>query len=212
MLLFTQFGTIMTNIDISSLRIEGDQLFIKKILVPEISDSVMNWFNDQQLMKYYTNSRRQITKDTLLSAIEEGEKKGNQFTFGIYHKDKSNLIGTLKLGPINFNHKTSDLVALIGNRDYLGKGLAPKAIALGNELAFNYFDIRKLYGGMYESNIPSIKAYLRAGWLVEARLKGQYLVDGNVEDRIEVACFNPKYFNKEYIQIIKDRQKLFYTV
>ncbi len=148
----------MTDIELNDIRIEGEQLYIKKIAVTEITDRVMEWFNDEQLMKYYTNSRRQITKESLLTAIEDGEKKGNQFTFGIYHKDDDVLIGTLKIGPINFNHKTSDLVALIGDRHYLGKGLAPKAIALGNKLAFDHFDIRKLYGGMYESNIPSIKA------------------------------------------------------
>lgn len=202
----------MADIDLNSIRIEGEQLYIKKIRVSEITDRVMDWFNDDQLMKYYTNSRRQITKESLLCAIEDGEKKGNQFTFGIYHKEDNVLIGTLKLGPINFNHKTSDLVALIGDRNYLGRGLAPKAIALGNELAFEYFDIRKLYGGMYESNIPSIKAYLRAGWLVEARLKGQYMVDGKAEDRIEVGCFNPKYFTEETIREIKEKQSAYYTL
>ena len=202
----------MKNIDVRSVRIEGELLYIKKIMVSEITDRVMDWFNDDQLMKYYTNSRRQITKESLLTAIEDGEKNGNQFTFGIYHKDGDVLIGTLKIGPINFNHKTSDLVALIGDRNYLGKGFAPKAIALGNKLAFDHFDIRKLYGGMYESNIPSIKAYLRAGWLVEARLKGQYVVDGKAEDRIEVACFNPKYFSEKYINAIKEKQALFYSI
>ena len=202
----------MTDIDLNSIRIEGDQLYIKKIKVAEITKRVMDWFNDDQLMKYYTNSRRQITKISLLSAIEDGEKKGNQFTFGIYHKEENILIGTLKIGPINFNHKTSDLVALIGDRNYLGRGFAPKAITLGNKLAFDYFDIRKLYGGMYESNVPSIKAYLKAGWLVEARLKGQYVVDGKTEDRIEVGCFNPKYFSEEIIQEIKEKQSSYYTV
>lgn len=198
--------------DLNIIKIEGEQLFIKKILVSEITDHVMDWFNDAQLMKYYTNSRKQITKDSLLSSIEDGEKKGNQFTFGIYHKDNDVLIGTLKLGPINFIHKTSDLVALIGDRNYLGKGLAPQAILMGNKLAFEYFDIRKLYGGMYESNVPSIKAYLRAGWLVEARLKGQYLVDGISEDRIEVACFNPNYFSDDFINEVKERQSAYYSL
>lgn len=202
----------MTNIDLNSVIIEGDQLYIRKILVSEITERVMDWFNDAQLMKYYTNSRRQITKESLLDSIEDGEKKGNQFTFGIYDKDKDVLIGTLKIGPINFVHKTSDLVALIGDRNYLGKGLAPKAIALGNKLAFDYFDIRKLYGGMYESNIPSIKAYLRAGWIIEARLKGQYMVDGKSEDRIEVGCFNPRYFSEDTLRELKERQTLYYSI
>lgn len=182
----------------------GNELYLKKITINDITDNVLSWFNDQELMKFYTNSKKEITREILLSSIENGEKIGNQFTYGIYHLENDHLIGTIKLGPINFIHKTSDLVALIGDRNYLGKGLSVEAIMLGNELAFNEFDIRKLFGGMYESNIPSIKAYRRAGWIVEGRLKGQFLVDNRSEDRILVGCFNPKYFSLNEIQEIKE--------
>ena len=92
---------------------------------------------------------------------------------------------------------TSDLVALIGDRDYLGLGLAKEAIALGNVMAFEQHDIRKLYGGMFAAHIASIKAYTAAGWVIEGSLKGQYLVEGKPMDRVLVACFNPKYFPAE---------------
>jgi hypothetical protein len=49
---------------------------------------------------------------------------------------------------------------------------------------------------MYETNISSIKSYTKAGWVIEGRLSGHYLVDGNQIDRILVGCFNPKYFKE----------------
>lgn len=182
----------------------GKELYLKKITVDDITEDVLAWFNDKNLMKFYTNSKKQITREALLSSIVNGEKNGNQFTYGIYHIEDDKLIGTIKLGPINFIHRTSDLVALIGDRNYLGKGLSVVAIKLGNELAFQEFDIRKLFGGMYESNIPSIKAYRRAGWIVEGRLKGQFLVENKSEDRILVGCFNPKYFSSSKIKELKE--------
>jgi RimJ/RimL family protein N-acetyltransferase len=48
---------------------------------------------------------------------------------------------------------------------------------------------------MYENNISSIKCYTRAGWYIEGRLKGYYLVDGKSMDRVLVSCLNPKYFS-----------------
>jgi ribosomal-protein-alanine N-acetyltransferase len=191
-------------------KIKGARLTLKQIEVNDITDKVLSWFEDEELMKFYTNSRKKITKDDLLSSINEGKDKGTLFTFGIYHNTDSLLIGTIKIGPINFNHKTSDLVALIGDRNYLGKGFAVDAITLGNQMAFEEFDIRKLYGGMYISNIPSIKAYTKSGWLIEGRLKGQFLVEGKAEDRILVACFNPKYFSEEELnEIKKDENRYF---
>ena len=103
------------------------------------------------------------------------------------------------MGPINKIHNSSDLVTLIGDSRRYGKGIGTEAIALGIKLAFEKYDIRKLFGGMYASNIASIKAYTRAGWIVEGILTGHYLNNGNNEDRILVGCFNPNYFTKEEI-------------
>lgn len=186
--------------------IKGDNLYLKEIRIEDITDSVVLWFEDEELMKFYTTSKNKITREGLIKSIEDGKEKGNVYTFGIFTIEEELLIGTIKLGPINFFHRTADLVVLIGNRSFLGKGLAVEAIRLGNQLAFEEFDIRKLYGGMYISNIPSIKAYTRAGWLVEGKLKGQFLVDGKNEDRILVGCFNPKYFSQEELNLIKENE------
>ncbi|HOZ76820.1 MAG TPA: GNAT family protein [Ferruginibacter sp.] len=185
---------------------QSERVFIKEIEINDFTDRVMAWFEDEELMRYYSNSRNSITRESLLQSIADGKKNGNVFTFGIYDNTTSVLIGTLKLGPINHSQKISDLVALIGDRDFLGKGLAVEAIKLGNALAFEEYDIRKLFGGMYESNIPSIKAYTRAGWIIEGRLKGHYLVEGKNEDRILVGCFNPAYFTTEELAKLKENE------
>lgn len=187
----------------------GDRVYLQEIKKADITDDVMKWFQDEDLMKFYTSSKQTITKDKLLYAIDEGKEKGNLFTFGIFTVEDNILIGTIKLGPIHPVHKTSDLVILIGNRNYLGKGLAVDAIRLGNDLAFEEYDIRKLHGGMYESNIPSIKAYTRAGWLIEGRLKGFYWVENKNEDRILVGCLSPKYFEQEEIDEVSANQNRF---
>ena len=191
-------------------RIAGERLYIKEIEIEELTDPVMAWFSDSELMKYYTNSRRVITKDTLVASIERGKRDGDTFTYGIYDIERELLIGTLKLGPINKIHKTSDLATLIGDRSFLGKGLAPEAIRLRVELAFSVYDLRKLYGGMYASNVASIKAYCRAGWLIEGRLKGFYQVEGRNEDRVLVGCFNPKYFSEPEIEDVRRKQGEYY--
>jgi RimJ/RimL family protein N-acetyltransferase len=188
-------------------RYVGERIYLNEIRQTDITDDVMKWFEDEDLMRFYTSSRQKITKDKLLHSIEDGKAKGNLFTFGIFTIEDDTLIGTIKLGPIDQVQKTSDLVTLIGNRNFLGKGLSVEAIKLGNKLAFTEFDIRKLYGGMYESNIPSIKAYTRAGWLIEGRLKGFYWVENRNEDRLLVGCFNPEYFDQKEIDQVAEDQK-----
>lgn len=172
----------------------SERLFMRKLNPEDVSTEMSLWFADNELMRYYTNSKKVITIESIKNSIIEGANNGTLFTYGIFFKENTKLIGTIKIGPINLHHKISDLVVLIGDIDYHGKGLAIEAIKLGNQIAFDEYDIRKLFGGMYESNTSSIKAYTRAGWVIEGKLKGHYLVDEQPQDRILVGCFNPKYF------------------
>lgn len=180
--------------------IQGNHIGVRKLSGDDISDAMMDWFQDEDLMRYYTNSKQVITKEILLDAIRKGEADKNNFTYGIFDLESHAIIGTLRLGPINIHHKTSDLVVLIGNKAFHGKGLAIEAIQLGNKIAFETHELRKLFGGMYASNKSSIKAYLRAGWIVEGIRKAQYWNNGKHEDRIEVGCFNPAIFSDDFIQ------------
>lgn len=172
----------------------GDRIYLKKIEISEIDDRFMSWFSDESLMKYYTNSKNEITRESIINYILEGENNKTSYTYGIYEILSGRCIGTIKIGPINNTHKISDLVVLIGDKNYHNKGIATEAIKLGNGIAFNIHGIRKLFGGMYENNIASIKAYVNAGWVIEGKLRGHYFDNEIPIDRILVGCFNPKYF------------------
>ncbi len=47
-----------------------------------------------------------------------------------------------------------------------------------------------------ENNFGSIKAYCRAGWIIEGVIRGRYLVDNEPMDQILVSCNNPLFFPK----------------
>lgn len=187
-----------------------NDLKLKLLQGSELLEEDVRWFDDSDLMKYYTNSKRSYTTEQVVQSIVDQQNDLIAFTYGIYYGNK--LIGTVKVGPINHVHKISDLVVLIGDKNYHGKGLAVQAIKLGNEVAFEKHGIRKLYGGMYAGNLSSIKAYLRANWMVEGRLKGFYQVDGKSEDRILVTCLNPKYFNEQEFSELRSREQEFLEI
>ena len=170
------------------------KIHLRPLQINDINDDYCEWYlNNDGHLNYFTGSGRKFDKEILIQDFEEGIKSGKWFYYLILSENNT-PIGNVKIGPIDIKNKTSDLVCLIGNRSFLGQGLAAKAISIANEIAFKEYDIRRLHGGMYASNIPSIKAYTRSGWVIENTLKGYYWVDGKPEDRVCVACFNPTYF------------------
>jgi len=172
---------------------EGERIYLRRLLKTDIDDQYLSWFDNNKLMKFYTNTMRNFTKEKIVEELNSAET-AQTYIYGIFTKESNVCIGNARIGPINLTHMISDLVVLIGHTEFHGKGLASEAISLGNNIAFNKFSIRKIYGGMHESNVASIKAYTRAGYVIEGKLKGQYLVDGKPEDRVLVACFNKNFF------------------
>lgn len=174
------------------------RIFLRELREEDIDQRYLSWFEQPDgLLDFYSGSGRSFTRDSLLAELKDAQRGQTLFFYAIVHRDHGQVIGNVKIGPINRLHKTSDLATLIGDRAYLGKGLGKEAVALGSSIAFEQHDIRKLYSGMYAANISSIKAYTATGWVIEGTLKGQYLVNGKAMDRVLVACFNPKYFPNE---------------
>lgn len=170
------------------------EIKLRKLVATDIDDEYCNWYsNDDRHLQYFTGSGRLFSRNVLLEDFETGKQSGTHFYYIIELVDGTR-IGNVKIGPIDMRNRTSDLVCFVGNRSFVGKGIASNAISLANHIAFEAHDIRRLHSGMHAQNIRSIKAYTKAGWFVEATMQGYYLLDKVPSDRVCVACLNPKYF------------------
>lgn len=171
-------------------------IYLRELEAKDVSEEYISWFKDSVVTEFLDSKK--ITKQDAIDYMVNGRKTGLHIMYGIFDANTDAHIGNIKVGPIAKGHQTSDLVTVIGNRDYWGKGIATQAIRLGNKVAFEEHGIRKLSGGVADGNIGSVKAYTRAGWVEEARLEGHHLINGEVRDRILISCFNPKFFPHRY--------------
>lgn len=164
---------------------------LRELTHEDVTDEYLSWFRDGQVTSFLEVDGNSLTHQMVRDYMDSGRQTGNYFMYAICADGKH--IGNLKVGPIVKKHKVSDLICVIGDRSYWGKGLATEAIKLGNKLAFDSHDIRKLHGQIYANNIGSIKAYCKAGWIIEGVIQGRYLVGGEPMDQVLVSCHNPKY-------------------
>ncbi|HPQ07917.1 MAG TPA: GNAT family protein [Bacteroidia bacterium] len=171
------------------------RVYLRELTFDDVNEEYLSWFKDNEVTSFLEVDGKSLTKKIVEEYIDEGRKTGTYYMYAICYKDNDKHIGNLKIGPINKKHLVSDLVCVIGDKKYWGKGLATEAISLGNKLAFEKYGIRKLHGQIYADNIGSIKAYCKAGWIIEGVIKGRYLVNGKPMDQILVSCNNPKFFN-----------------
>ena len=160
--------------------------------------------HDTFIAKFYSGSgSRKFDKTSISNEIEKGLKNGTRYYFGVYEKDKFELIGTIIIQDINKKNKTADVVPFIFNEHYFKYRLGSTAIKLGCQKAFDDFDIRKVFGGISKNNIGAVKTFYNSNYVIEGIRKAQFLSGDNSVDEILFACFNPKYFSEAFIKEYK---------
>ena len=143
-------------------------------LTKDISNKYLKWMNDLEVHKY---TGQKYTKHSLINIrkfVKEKNKSKNEFLYGIFLK-RNNLkahIGNIKLGPINFIHKTGEISYFIGEKELWGKGYTTLAIKEIIKIAKKK-GLKKLKAGLYEMNIGSKKVLEKNGFKIEGRFKSE---------------------------------------
>jgi len=171
---------------------DGGRIYLRRLTEKDVSQEYLDWFQDEAVTEYLDS--RRLSRESVVDYIKTGASQRLHFMYGIFDGSTGCHIGNIKIGPIQWSHLVSDLVCVIGAREFWGKGLAKEAIRLGNRVAFDVYGMRKVSGGIASGNVGSIKAYTGADWVIEAVLKDHHLIDGAPQDRVVVSCFNPKFF------------------
>jgi RimJ/RimL family protein N-acetyltransferase len=174
--------------DIIDDRYCATRLFLRPLLEADIDERYVAWFADQRVTQFL--EARNISVEESRNHLRAGRESGRFFMYAVCLKGTGTHIGNVKIGPINRLHRTADLVTVIGDRAAWGKGYAAEAIALGSHVAFESYGLRKLHGAILADNVGSIKAYTRAGWVIEGRLREHHLADGAPMDLVLVSCFS----------------------
>ena len=162
-----------------------NKLLTLKVLTPkDVSDEYVNWFNDYEVVRYTEQTFVKHNKEGVIDFVKDKLNSNVDLLFGIFFDTRH--IGNIKLGPIDFNHKVSDISFIIGDKKMWGKGVMTQVIDFVVGLAFNDVALDKVTAGAYANNIGSIKTLEKNGFIVEGRRVKQILFEG---ERIDGVIF-----------------------
>ena len=156
------------------------KIILRKLnLKRDISKKYQNWMNNFEVHKF---TEQKYTKHSLINIknfVREKNKSKNEFLYGIFLK-KNNLkihIGNIKLGPIEFIHRTAEVSYFIGEQELWGKGYTTLAIKEIIKIA-KKMGLKKLKAGLYEMNVGSKKVLEKNNFKLEGKFKSEIVFKG----------------------------------
>lgn len=153
------------------------KILLKKLnLKNDITQKYKNWMNDIEVHKFTSQFKKKHTIDKIKKFVREKNASKNDFLYGIFLKTNSlrTHIGNIKLGMVNYRHKTADISYFIGEKSFWGKGYTSIAIKKIIKIAKKK-KIKKLRAGAHELNIGSQKVLIKNGFKIEGTLRSEVI-------------------------------------
>lgn len=171
----------------------GDRLYLRGLEEEDLHGPYFQWFNDQE-GDLYTNHAVFPNSMARMRAFFDRVTQGtNDLVLAIVLKDGDRHIGNVGLHRINWQHRRAELAIVIGEADARGKGYGPEAIQFVLKHAFGKLNLHRIALGVRADNTAAIHAYEKCGFVVEGRLRQNFVRDGVWYDTLCMAVLAPDF-------------------
>ena len=167
----------------------GETIYLRPMR-EEDTDLIVKWRNEEFVRQNFIY-RKTFTREGHLNWIETMVKTGKVVQFIICIKDEA-PIGSVYLRDIDMTHRKAEYGIFIGEAFALSKGYGTEAAKLMKQYAFETLGLHKLMLRVLAGNERAKKSYEKAGFVQEAYLKDEVLLEEGYRDEIWMACFNPE--------------------
>jgi [ribosomal protein S5]-alanine N-acetyltransferase len=164
------------------MSIHGQHIYLRELTPNDVGSDYVTWMNDSEITQYLESRWTTQTFESIRIFVQKMCDSSNDYLFGIFLKNTDQHIGNIKIGSINQFHRYGDVGLIIGDKASWGKGIAAEAIELITHYAFEDLNLNKLTAGMYEQNLGSYKAFLKAGYREVGRYQKHFFCQGQYVD------------------------------
>ena len=150
--------------------------------------SLVTWFNDEETMQFLNGIMpvtESIEKDWLEKVAKDYQAAAPQhLVLGVMINETEQLIGTMGLHNIKWVNRTAVTGTCIGDKEVRQQGYATEAKFLLLAVAFERFNLYKVYSHVIDFNEDSQKYARTCGYVEEGRYVDEHWRNGTRHDEI----------------------------
>ena len=179
--------------------LEGKKINLRPFTKEDVP-TITRWINDPEVREFISATFPQTEKQEEEWVNKLGSDDKN-IVLGIETKDNK-LIGIMGIHGINWVYRTCTTGAIIGEKDYWGKGYGTDAKMQLLNYIFNILNLHKVCSSVIAYNKRSLQYSLHCGYKIEGQRRKQIFKQGKYWDLIELGLFK-----EEWLPIWKKYQK-----
>ena len=154
-------------------------------LHPEQVTHFYPWLQDPEVIKYSLSAFQQLkTTEQVDRWFAATLAQANTLNWGIYLAETNALIGYAGLTGISATNKSGEYFIFIGEKAQWGKGVGTSVTKQVLQLAFTVHHLNRVMLTVSAGNTGGLKAYTKAGFMMEGRLRQAACRQGVFHDKL----------------------------
>lgn len=162
----------------------------------EDTEAIVTWRNQDSVRRYFVY-QEPFTRESHLSWIRNMVEPGKVVQMMICDMETDTALGSVYVRDIDYRHRKGEYGIFIGEDSARGRGIGTAAAKLMIEYCFRELHLHKLFLRAFTENRQAIRSYEKAGFVQEAYLKDDVMIEGQYRDMVLMAVLNPQEERKK---------------
>ena len=169
----------------------GPTIYLRP-LEKEDAPVIAPWFNDPEVLRFMGTVRPTsvAAEEAFIAGLNANPMEP---TFGIVLREADGLIGVTGFSRTDVRNRHAMFGIGIGEKSAWGKGYGTEATRLVVQYAFETLNLNRVWLTVYEYNSRGLRAYEKAGFRVEGRLRQECFREGRYWDTLFMAILREDY-------------------
>ena len=165
--------------------IEGRLVTLRRH-VPENLAAVVRWYRDPELARLSRYQTRPMPFEEIEHFFRTRLLAADAFAYAIHQRPSGRLVGLTTFSNLDPDNGTALFHITIGELDAQDRGLGTEATELMIGHAFDVLGLHRIGLSVFAFNSRAIRAYEKAGFRVEGRLREAIWRDGRHWDEVQM--------------------------
>ena len=165
---------------------------------PDDLPGVVRWYRDPEIARLTRYQTRQMTQAEIERFFQVRMLAVDALAYTIVELPDWRQIGFTTFSALDPDNGSVMFHITVGERDAWGRGLGTETTSLMLEHAFERLALHRVGLTVFSYNVRAIRAYEKAGFRIEGRLRDAIVRDGRYFDEVQMGVLADEWLEARY--------------
>jgi RimJ/RimL family protein N-acetyltransferase len=178
-------------------QLRGQQVLLRHHRASDLA-AIVRWYRDPELARLTRYQSQPMSEEEVERFFRGRLLADDALAYAIEHLPAGRLVGFTTFSALDPENLSVLFHITIGERDAWGRGLGTEATQLMLQHAFERLGLHRVGLAVFSYNTRAIRAYEKAGFRVEGRLREAIARQGEYFDEVQMGILAGEWFAAQY--------------